>query len=45
MDVRIRVTEEERQRFFKEATAKGLDFSAWARSTLLAACPPETPRK
>jgi len=40
-DIRIRVNEEERARFIRAATAKGLDFSAWARTTLLAAAPPE----
>jgi hypothetical protein len=36
-DVRIRVTDEERERFRKAAEAKGLDFSAWARMLLLEA--------
>jgi len=36
-DVRIRVTDDERERFRKAAEAKGLDFSAWARMVLLEA--------
>jgi len=36
-DVRIRVSEAERQAFQKAAKAVGLDFSAWARMKLLEA--------
>jgi len=36
-DVRIRVTEQEREQLHQGAKARALDFSSWARTILLAA--------
>lgn len=39
-DVRIRVSSVEKARIMAAAAKKGLDFSAWARMTLLENAPP-----
>jgi hypothetical protein len=43
LEVRIRVTAEERERFHKAAISEGLDLSAWARRLLMKAAPVKKP--
>lgn len=42
-EVRVRVTEEERERFHKAATTEGLDLSAWARRLMMKASTSQIP--
>jgi len=41
LEVRVRVTAEERDRFHKAAAAEGLDLSAWARRLMTKAAAPK----